>query len=113
MSTSSLILLVLSTFLAATGQIFLKIGANGRESIVDFFNLWLMSGLTLYVLGAAAWIFVLSKVDVSTVTVFTALTFVLVIFGGVVFLGEQLDRSAIFGSIVVVLGLIIVTFKPI
>ena len=113
MSNSSLILLIVSTLLAATGQILLKIGANGRESLLDFVNIWLISGLTLYVLGAASWIFVLSKVDVSTVTVFTALTFVLVIFGGVVFLGEQLDKSAIIGSAVVILGLVIVTFKPI
>lgn len=113
MNTSSLLLLILSTFLAATGQILLKIGANGRESLTDFFNIWLISGLAFYVLGALSWIFVLSKVNVSTVTVFTALTFVLVIFGGVIFLGEQLDRSTIFGSTVVIVGLIVVTFKPI
>lgn len=111
MSNSSLVLLIVSTLLAAAGQILLKIGASGKESLMEFFNIWLISGLTLYVLGAASWIFVLSKVNVSTVTVFTALTFVLVIFGGVVFLGEQLDRSAVIGSAFVVLGLVIITFK--
>jgi len=113
MSNSSLILLLGSTLLAAVGQILLKIGANGKESLFDFFNIWLLSGLALYILGAASWIFVLSKVDVSTVTVFSALTFVLVIFGGVIFLGEQLDRSAVVGTVMVISGLFVITFKPV
>lgn len=113
MNSTSITCLLISTFSAAAGQLMLKIGADDRETFLEFINIWILGGLFLYMFGALIWIYVLSKENISSVYAFTTLTLVLVLLGGVVLLGEQFDRSVLAGSVVIIFGLLIITFKPV
>jgi hypothetical protein len=63
---------------AAIGQVAFKLGAIGRESILDVVNGRVVLGLWCYGIGTAVWVFAFSKARLTVVYPFTALTFVLV-----------------------------------
>ena len=60
-------------------------------------------------LGTAIWIYVLSYEKLVNVYAFTALTFVIVYFGSMIFLRERMTVIEIFGVILVLLGLFFIT----
>lgn len=105
MARSSLLLLTLAAFSAATGQLLFKIGAEGRDHWSQFLNLPILAGLAFYGAGTLLWIYALSYEKLVHVYAFTALTFVLVYLGGVLLLAEKLTASATAGVILVVAGL--------
>lgn len=102
---SVLVALLLGSLCAASGTVLLRIGAAGGQSLMDFINPRLISGLFLYVLGAVLWIFAMSRAPLSLVYPFTALTFVLVMFAGLVLLGEQATPGVFGGSALILLGI--------
>jgi drug/metabolite transporter (DMT)-like permease len=104
----SLALLIFSAFLAAIGQILLKIGAQGRQALLEFINMPIAAGLLLYGGGVLIWIYVLSHEKLTNVYAFTALTFVLVYVGAVVFLAEKISLLASIGVFLILLGLYLI-----
>lgn len=112
MHQMSVMLLTLATFSAAGGQLLFKIGARGREQLFEFFNLPIAVGLLLYAAGTLIWIYVLSYEKLVNVYAFTALTFVLVYLGGVLFIHERISMAATIGILLVLAGLyLIVNFN--
>ena len=109
MSFRMILVLLAGTVLAATGQLLFKIGASGREAISSFFNAWLFSGLVAYALGTLLWIYALSKVRLTVVYPFTALTFVLVYLFGVLILHEPTTGKALAGVALVLGGLFLIS----
>lgn len=109
MSGYSIALLTLSAFLAAAGQILLKIGAHGRQGILEFVNIPITTGLLLYGGGVLIWIYVLSHEKLTNVYAFTALTFVLVYVGAVFFVGEKMSLLAGTGVCLILAGLYLIT----
>lgn len=101
--------LVAGTLFAAAGQVAFKLGATGRSSFGEFLNLWIGGGLILYGLGTVLWIFALSRLSLTIVYPFTALTFVLVYCAGVVLLGETATATQFWGVGLVLLGLFLIT----
>lgn len=109
MSRTLLLLLLAGTLCAAAGQVLFKIGASGREALASFFNLWLLSGLLAYAIGTLLWIYALSRVRLTVVYPFTALTFVLVYLFGVVILREPTTAKALVGVALVLGGLFLIS----
>lgn len=108
----SIFLLTISAFSAAAGQLLLKIGADGKETVVEYVNTPLVSGLLLYAVGVVIWIYVLSREQLVNVYAFTALTFVLVYLGGAALLHEQISKAAFAGILLILAGLyLIVNFN--
>lgn len=101
--------LIAGTVMAAFGQIAFKLGATGRETLWAFLNGWILVGLASYGIGTALWIFALSKASLTVVYPFTALTFVLVYFAGVLVLGEPTSAKQLFGVGFVLVGLYLIT----
>jgi len=112
MQRVSVMLLIFSAFLAAGGQLLLKLGAGGREQFANFLNGPLFAGLFMYAIGTIIWIYVLSKESLVNVFAFTALTFVLVYLGGVFLLNEKVALSGIIGILLVLSGLYLITSNP-
>jgi len=108
MNRMTLVLLLVASFSAATGQLLFKIGAKGRTEILSFVNLPVFAGLVFYALSTLLWIYVLSFEKLVNVYAFTALTFVLVYLGGVVLLGESINVMAATGVGVVLIGLYLI-----
>lgn len=90
---------------AASGTLLLKAGAVGRTELLQFVNLYVIAGLGLYGLGSAMWIFGMSKEPLTVVYPFTALSFILVLLGAVVFQGERPSLLNIVGVVVVLAGI--------
>jgi drug/metabolite transporter (DMT)-like permease len=109
MSPTMTLLLLAGTLCAAAGQVLFKVGASGREALASFFNLWLLSGLAAYGLGTLLWIYALSKVRLTVVYPFTALTFVLVYLFGIVILDEPTTAKALIGVAFVLGGLFLIS----
>lgn len=108
MKLLSFLLLSVSAIAASAGQILFKLGASGRLQLIDFFNLQVFAGLCLYGISTVLWIYVLSFEKLTSVFAFTALTFVLVYCGGVLFLGEHVNMAAIVGVLMVLGGLYLI-----
>lgn len=105
MSWPSIGLLLLASIAAAAGQLLLKLGAEHRTRVLEFFNLWIAIGLLLYLCGTIVWVYVLSREKLVTVYAFTALTFVLVYLGAMLTLGETLTLRGGGGVLLVLAGL--------
>jgi drug/metabolite transporter (DMT)-like permease len=103
------VLLTLSAFTAACGQLLLKFGAQGRHDLASFFNPFLIAGLVLYLAATLIWIYVLSFEKLTSVYAFTALTFVLVYLGGVMLLGEKISVAAGAGVVAILFGLYLIS----
>jgi drug/metabolite transporter (DMT)-like permease len=109
MPWSSVLILVTAAFAAAGGQILFKIGAQGRSHWIEFLNAYILVGLVLYVIGAVLWVYALSFEKLVNVYAFTALTFVLVLIGAVVGLGEKMATPGMLGIALVLGGLYLLT----
>jgi drug/metabolite transporter (DMT)-like permease len=110
MSSLPNILLLVGTVCAAAGQIALKLGATGRVGLMEFLNPWIVGGLFLYGLGTVLWIWCLSRLNLTVVYPFTALTFVLVYLAGAIALKEPVTTGAIIGVALIMGGLFLVTY---
>ncbi len=102
-------LLLLACLFAAGGQLLLKIGAQGRTHWLQFVNWHVFFGLGGYALSTLLWLYCLSKLPLRVVYPYTALTFVLVVLGAVLLLGERAGWRAGAGTLLVLAGLVIVT----
>ena len=109
MSLQMILLLFVGTVFAATGQVLFKLGASGREIILSFFNIWILSGLLAYALGTLLWIYALAKIKLTVVYPFTALTFVLVYLFGILILHEPTTIKALVGVVLVLGGLFLIS----
>lgn len=69
---------------------------------------WIVGGLGVYVLGAAIWMFVLSKAPVSQAYPCAALAFLFTMAGGFVFLGEPVSWLRVAGVAIILLGVAVV-----
>jgi drug/metabolite transporter (DMT)-like permease len=100
--------LLLGSVLGAAGQVLLKTGANGANSLNDYANLWILLGLGCYALGTAFWLLALARLPLSKVYPFTILTFVLVYVGSVYILGERISVALAVGLLLVFSGLVVI-----
>jgi drug/metabolite transporter (DMT)-like permease len=105
MTTGLLIALLLSSVLAAGGQILLKAGATGSSSLHDFINGYVISGLFAYGLGVLLWLYGLSKAPLYAVYPFTLLTFVFVGAASLIVFREDPHPISILGWAVIGLGI--------
>jgi drug/metabolite transporter (DMT)-like permease len=108
MKTPVLVCALLGAVLAALGQVSFRCGAAGRSGALDFVNQWIFLGLALYLAGTVLWIIALSRLPLTVVYPFAALTFVLVNAFAVAFLGEQLSVKGVAGTGLVLAGLFLV-----
>ena len=102
-------LVLLASFLASAGQIFLKLGADGAVGLADYMNVRIASGFALYGVGTIIWVMALSKLPLSKVYPFTVLTFLLVYVASFVVLGERVTVQVLAGALLVLAGLVVIT----
>lgn len=101
--------LVAGAVLGATGQLLFKLGASGRVTLPSFFNAKIAAGFLLYGIGAAFWIWALSRESLAVVYPFTVLTFVLVYLASIFLLGERPSFSGWAGVSLVLFGLFLIS----
>lgn len=105
-------ILFLSSVLAATGQLFLKLGANAQGwAMLSSAKLWV--GLFCYFLGAALWVYALSKVALNVAYPFTVITFVLVFLLSSFFLGETINKLGVLGMCLICTGFLVMFYSSV
>ena len=102
-------LLVISSVLAAIGQVMLKYSAMERASFSEHLNRWLLGGFLCYGAGAVLWIYCMARVPLLRVYPFTALAFMLTVLAGVLVFGETAGPAYWAGLGLILLGLLLVS----
>lgn len=74
-----------------------------------FLSPWVMLAFVCTFLGGISWMMTLTKFDLSYAYPFTSLTFVIMLVCGALFFEEPLTLHKLVGTLLVVIGLIIVT----
>ena len=81
---------------------------TGQESLLiqttTLANPYILIGLFMYVFGAAGWIFVLTRVEVSSAYPLISLGFVFTLIFGHLLYGEAVTMSKIAGTIIIMIG---------
>jgi multidrug transporter EmrE-like cation transporter len=73
----------------------------------QFLNPWILSGLAAAVIASLAWMAAMTRFEINYAYPFMSLAFVIVMGFSVLFLGESLTAGRVAGTLLVVLGLIV------
>ncbi len=123
LTIASVGLLLFAVVTAAIGQVMLKHGmqiatsraAHSGGSLVlrAATSPWVLLGLVVFAISAAAWLGALSKVPLSVAYPFNALGYIVILIASVLVLHERANVLTWLGSLLVVSGLLIVVLtKP-
>lgn len=114
--TMALGLAVLCVLLSAGAQLSMKVGMTPAGSAGSgvggayahaLTSLWVWAGLALYGLSAVAWLWVLSRLDVSVAYPLVSLGFVVTFAAGVLWLGEPWSWQRVLGAGFIVVGVLL------
>lgn len=123
MNPTYLLLILVTVFMSAMAQVLLKMGANtissegltgfNMQSLGVFLRLlmdWHIAlGFAIYVLSAAMWIWVLTKVDISLAYPFVSLSFLITLGFGVLLFNEPLTLMKSLGTALIIAGCLLIT----
>lgn len=112
-------LIALSISTGVAGQTAIKLGvsqpqaAGNASGIFALVNMiltspWVLLGLTLYGVGAVAWIAVLARLDLSLAYPLLALNFVLITLSSRLILGETVPTMRWVGMLIICVGIVVV-----
>lgn len=112
-------LLLTAICLTVTGELLLKSGMNrvgafsaSFDTILRTFTEWrVLLGFMLIFGGALFWLGVISRVDFSFAYPLLALSYVISLLPAHFLLGEHVTLNRIIGAFVIVLGVVIVTWR--
>ena len=112
MQGQTILLILGAVVLSAAGQLFLKSGARHLAGLdrLDFLlaaarNGHVLAGLAAWIASTVCWLYVLRVAPLSRAYGLTSLTYVLILLASVVFLGEQVRRLHVAGTVLIVLGI--------
>ena len=115
-------LLITASVLTITGEVLLKLGMNAVSQRVGAFSLapdvlwttftdWrVILGFGLVFGGSLFWLGVISRVNLSFAYPLLALNYVLILIPSRFLLGETITPLKLIGSVIVVIGVIIITW---
>ncbi|WP_322511154.1 EamA family transporter [Chloroflexus sp.] len=117
-----LTLLLTASALTVTGEVLLKIGINHITTHVGAFSLeprvlwatftdWrVILGFALVFGGAIFWLGVISRVDLSFAYPLLALNYVIILIPSRVLLNEPITTMRLIGAMIIVIGVIVITW---
>lgn len=114
----TIVIILLGVIFAAVGQVSWKLGMNLRGPITDygpsdlisvFLDPYILLGLIMYGLSTVFWLIALSRMELSFVYPFISLTYVLVLALSHLVLKESIGLNKIAGTVLIILGLIIIS----
>jgi drug/metabolite transporter (DMT)-like permease len=120
MTNFQLCIILLTVSVSACAQLLLKLGmkgidpangilSNGFTSLFHvLFSPLVFSGLVVYGLSTIAWLWVLSKVDLSIAYPFLGISFIFTLLFGVFLLDEELSTYKLAGTFMIVVGCFLV-----
>lgn len=105
----TLLLLLGTIFVLATGQILFKFAASGIQfgQPKTLLSWHLLVALAIYGIATLMWLLVLTRLPLSFAFPFYGLTFLIVPILASIFLGETLRIQTILGGLVIMIGVVI------
>jgi multidrug transporter EmrE-like cation transporter len=104
-----LILVLVSVFVGAIGQLSLKYGSTTNPALKSLFLNWYTSaGLLLYVVSAFLWILALRRIELSIAYPFVSIGYIVVIVGSYFIFNEQVNLMKIAGIIFILIGIVFI-----
>jgi len=99
--------LVLKWQIGQAGQ--LPADALGKITFLlrQFLNPWILSGFAAALIASLAWMAAMTRFEINYAYPFMSLAFVIVMGFSVLFLGESLTAGRVAGTLLVVLGLVV------
>jgi drug/metabolite transporter (DMT)-like permease len=113
-------LLLVAMALTVTGEVLLKVGMNRigdqfaltPRMLAHAFSHWqVFCGFVLIFSGSLFWLYVISRFDLSYAYPLLAFNYVLILIPSWVLLGERVTMNKVIGSLIIVLGVIVVTWR--
>jgi len=111
MQGKTLVLILGAVAFSATGQLFLKSGAQhlaglGRREFLfaAIRDMHVLSGLVAWTASTLCWLYVLRVAPLSRAYGLTSLTYVLITLASVYVFGEQVRRLHAVGTVLIVMG---------
>lgn len=103
------ILMYVAVLLAATGQVFLKIGAGrgGFDVYIIRLNIWIILGLCAMVMSMLLNVRGLSVVPLRDMAFILPTVYIAVPVFSRIFLGEKLGRQTLIGTLIIIVGVVI------
>lgn len=116
----SLLAILISVFLTASGQVFIKKGLNSLGNVdlsagfISFYIKIFLSptvilGSFLYFISVFSWLYALSKVDLSFAYPFISLSYVLILLFSNWFLGESITSVRWAGVFIICFGVLLIS----
>jgi multidrug transporter EmrE-like cation transporter len=122
MTLRLLLMILTSVALSAVAQLLFKLGMSGERAahalsggtltakvLAILGSAYVIGGFLCYGVGAAIWLLVLARADLSLAYPFVGLGFVLTAVFGVAMLGEALTVSRLVGTLLIIGGCILVS----
>ena len=117
MSIASFALVFISVSISALAQTAFKLGVSRvavtpemsmiQKALGFLMSPYVIGGLALYGVGTVLWLFALKQLDLSLAYPFVAMSFIMVMLSGIVFLGEPLQASRVIGMALIIAGLLV------
>jgi len=118
----AIIYILSAVVINVVGQIFIKKALNSMPSlnfsgnlfstyVTIFLSPYVMIGLFTYFISVLLWLYVLSIVDLSYAFPFLALSYIMIILGSWVFLGESISAIRLIGVLVICIGVFVVAIS--
>ena len=111
MDGKTLFLVLAAVALSATGQLFLKSGAQHLAPLgrLEFLlaaarDVHVLSGIAAWIASTLCWLYVLRVAPLSIAYGLTSLTYVLIPLASVYVFGEQLPRPHVVGIVLIITG---------
>lgn len=116
----SVVFVLLSVFMSATGQVLLKIGANrlgslfvnradiSKDLIKIFSTPEVLAGICFFVAGFLLWIKVLTREELSYTYPMTSISYVIIVLYSYLIFKETLTVNKVLGMILIISGVIFI-----
>jgi drug/metabolite transporter (DMT)-like permease len=101
--------LVIKWRVAGANLVGLGLEAKATVLLRFLFDPWIVSALAAAFIASLCWMSAMTRLPISVAYPFTSASFVMVVLGGVIFLGESLTTEKIIGVILVGLGLVAIS----
>ena len=102
---SSILLVVLGSFIGSFGAVFLKLGSSKlRHGLMQIFNIRLAAGAAMYLLSTCFFIVALQKGELSVLFPLVSLGYVWTMVWSRIFFGEPFTRDKFLGLALILIG---------
>jgi len=106
-TTKGILLILFTTILTSTAQIFYKKGV--AQFPILFTNIPLITGMALYGIGVIIYFLALREGEVSTLAPIMSISYVLVALTSFYYLGESMPHIKIIGILIIITGILFLT----